>query len=192
MTRKSLRISGKLYLLLQKSKSPNKIKSMDAIAELIQQAGQILKIPLTLNSRRRCVVKSPGGKFLLEAPIQSQVVFLYSSLGRLPQYGDIGLLLKTLLQWNLFGIKMHGANFCFDPVSTQVLLYKDFPIAVLTPQLLANCISNFISVVGQMQDEFQHLTERCLHVQKNNNHTSSQGNNRDNPSLGRNFRIIPI
>ncbi|MDR1255595.1 MAG: CesT family type III secretion system chaperone [Puniceicoccales bacterium] len=116
------------------------------LAEYIDSASSRMKSELKLGSNGICAFKhdKSGMEFAIELPEDSDIVYFYSPICRVP-YDFTEHFFEKLLENNLHGVANNQASFGLDKKTQSIVLSYSIPIYHLDTVAFENILFNFIT-----------------------------------------------
>lgn len=118
-----------------------------ALNEYLHAAGAKMGTSLSLDPNGICVLSNGnGGEYVVELPKQSEIIYFYSPLLKVP-FEHTEAFFEKILEYNLCGIKFRQATIGLDPKTQNLVLSYTRPIGFLDETTFINILFNFVDEV---------------------------------------------
>ncbi len=117
------------------------------LVEYLTKASKVFGVELKLNSDGICFFKHDisGLEFIIELPPQSDIVYFYSPICRIP-YDHTEQFFEKLLENNLHGVANRQASFGLDAKTQNIVLTFSISMRHIDAVSLGNILANFVEV----------------------------------------------
>jgi hypothetical protein len=132
------------------------------VSEWLAQAGKVAGHDLALGAEGHCTIGfADGMQCMVEVAQDSELVFMYVPLMRLPEEAEQqALLLKFVLELNLFGLQTAGAVLAYDQRTDHVLLTFSARIDQLDAVMFGRALGDMLDVAVMLNDNLAQFEQR--------------------------------
>ena len=132
-----------------------------ALNTYLRAVGYRLGKKLSLDSNGICVLQRDNDSangYVIELPADSQVVYFYAPVCRVP-YGCTEEFFEKVLEYNLCGVMYNQATFGLDPKTQNIVISYTRSMELLDEVALTNIVVNFIKTADRARANLRKLVD---------------------------------